>query len=95
MEALEVVRDIAVVVLASVGLLAALMLVITGLLLWRMLAAIRAEVTPIIDSARDTVDTVRATAETVQETVAASSRTTSRGVRVARHALGLLRGQWR
>ncbi len=91
MEALEVVRDIAVVVLGAVGLLAALMMVVTGLLLWRMLAAIRTDISPIIDSVRDTADTVWATAETVQHTVTESAQSTSRAVRIARRVLGLLR----
>ncbi len=95
MEALETVRDIAVVVLGAVALLAVLMMVVTGLLLWRMLAAIRTDVAPIIDSVRDTVDTVRATAETVQHTVTETTESTSRTVRIARRALGLLRGRFR
>lgn len=95
MESLEIVRDIAVVVLASVGLLATLMMVVTGLLLWRMLAGIRTDLGPIIESIRDTVDTVRATTETVQHTVTESAQSTSRTVRVARRALGLLRGRFR
>ena len=49
------VRDIAVVVLAAVALVTTLVLLITGMLVWRLLAAIRADVTPIIQSARETV----------------------------------------
>ena len=46
------VRDIAVIVLAAVALVTTLVLLITGMLVWRLLAAIRADVTPIIQSAR-------------------------------------------
>ena len=81
--------------MAAIGVLAMLMMAVTGLLLWRMLATLRNEVTPIIDSIRDTVDTVRATAETVQGTVADSGQTPSRAVRVVRRAFSLLRGHIR
>lgn len=95
MESLEIVRDIAVIVLALVGLLAAFMLVVTGVLLWRMVAGIRTDMGPIIDSIRDTVDTVRATTETVQHTVTESAQSTSGTMRVARRALRLLRRRFR
>ena len=79
--------------LAAVALVTTLVLVITGLLLWRLLAVIRADVLPIIDSARDTVDTLRGAVETVSEIVTDSAKSTPRVVRTIRRIAGLARGR--
>ena len=92
---LTAVRDIAVVVLGAVALVTTLVLVITGLLVWRLLAAVRADVAPIIGSVRDTVHTVQATVETVGEVVTESTRPAPKAVGTLRRLLGLLRGRFR
>lgn len=81
------VRDIAVVVLAAVALVATLTLLITGMLVWRLLAAIRTDVTPIIHSARETVDTVRDTTELVSDVVKDGTTSTSGALRKFRRVL--------
>ena len=81
------VRDIAVVVLAAVALIATIVLLITGMLVWRLLAAIRADVAPIIQSARDTVDTVRDTTELVSDVVKDGADSTSSAVKKFRRVL--------
>ncbi len=87
------VRDIAVVVLAAVSLVTTLVLLITGLLIWRLLAAVRADVSPIIGAVRDTVETVRATADAVQGAVESTAASSSRTSRVLRRLIGFVRGR--
>ena len=86
------VRDIAVVVLAAVSLVTTMVLVVTGLLIWRLLAAVRADVSPIIGAVRDTVETVRATADAVQGGVESTAASSSRTSRVLRRLIGFVRG---
>ncbi|MCY3895021.1 MAG: hypothetical protein OXG17_00970 [Chloroflexi bacterium] len=81
------VRDIAVVVLAAVALVATLILLITGMLAWRLLAAIRTDVTPIIHSARETVDTVRDTTELVSDVVKDGTSSTAGALKKFRRVL--------
>ncbi len=88
---LDQVRDIAVVVLAAVALVGTLVFVITGLLVWRLIAAVRADVAPIIGAARETVDTVQTTVATVGEMVEQSRRSTPRAIRALRQAFGFTR----
>ncbi len=85
------VRDIAVVVLAAVGLVSTLVVVITALLVWRLIAAVRADVAPIIGAARDTVETVQSTVGTVGEMVAQSSRSTPRAIGALRQVFNFIR----
>ena len=87
------VRDIAVVVLGAVSLMTALVLVITGLLIWRLLAAVRADLSSIIGAVRDTVETVRATADAVQGAVESTAASTSRTSRVTRRLISIVRGR--
>ena len=88
------VRDIAVVVLAAVALVTTLVLLITGMLVWRLLAAIRADVTPIIQSARDTVDTVRETTELVSDVVKDGTSSTSGALKKFRRVLNVALRWW-
>ena len=88
------VRDIAVVVLAAVALVTTLVLLITGMLVWRLLAAIRADVTPIIQSARDTVDTVRETTELVSDVVKDGTSSTSGALKKLRRVLNMALRWW-
>ena len=89
------VRDIAVVVLAAVALVTTVVLLITGMLVWRLLAAIRADVAPIIQSARETVDTVRDTTELVSEVVKDGASSTSGGLKKFRRVLQMALRWWR
>ena len=88
------VRDIAVVVLGAVALITTLVIVITGLLLWRLVATIRADTAPIIGAVRDTVQTVQATVDTVSHAVTESTRSTPKAAGMARRLLGLIRGRF-
>ena len=88
------VRDIAVVVLAAVALVTTLVLLITGMLVWRLLAAIRADVTPIIQSARETVDTVRETTELVSDVVKDGTSSTSGALKKVRRILNMSMRWW-
>ena len=88
------VRDIAVVVLAAVALVTTVVLLITGMLVWRLLAAIRADVAPIIQSARETVDTVRDTTELVSEVVKDGASSTSGGLKKFRRVLQMALRWW-
>ncbi len=88
------VRDIAVVVLAAVALVTTLVLLITGMLVWRLLAAIRADVTPIIQSARETVDTVRETTELVSDVVKDGTSSTSGALKKIRRVLNMSLRWW-
>ena len=88
------VRDIAVVVLAAVALVTTLVLLITGMLVWRLLAAIRADVTPIIQSARETVDTVRETTELVSDVVKDGTSSTSGALKKLRRVLKMALRWW-
>ncbi len=88
------VRDIAVVVLAAVALVTTLVLLITGMLVWRLLAAIRADVTPIIQSARETVDTVRETTDLVSEVVKDGATSTSGALKKFRRVLQMALRWW-
>ncbi len=88
------VRDIAVVVLAAVALVTTLVFLITGMLVWRLLAAIRADVTPIIQSARETVDTVRETTELVSDAVKDGASSTSGALKKFRRILNMSLRWW-
>jgi hypothetical protein len=89
------VRDIAVVVLAAVALVTTIVILITGMLVWRLLAAIRADVTPIIQSAQETVDTVRETTELVSDVVKDGTSSTSGALRKFRRVLQMALRWWR
>lgn len=89
------VRDIAVVVLAAVALVTTIVLLITGMLVWRLLAAIRTDVIPIIESARATVDTVRDTTELVSDVVKDGASSTSGGLKKFRRVLQMALRWWR
>ena len=78
------IRDLAVVVLAATAVSATLVLAITGLLVWRLLAVIRTELLPIAGSLRETIDTVRDTVDTVGNVVTNSSDPSSRTIRIFR-----------
>jgi hypothetical protein len=78
------IRDLAVVVLAAVAVSATLVMAITGLLVWRLLAVIRTELLPIAGSLRETIDTVRDTVDTVGNVVTESSGPSSRAIRMFR-----------
>ena len=71
------IRDLAVVVLAAVAVSATLVMAITGLLVWRLLAVIRTEL-------RETIDTERVTVDTVGNVVTESSGPSSRAIRIFR-----------
>lgn len=88
------VRDIAVVVLAAVALVGTIVLLITGMLVWRLLAVIRADVAPIIQSARDTVDTVRDTTELVSDVVKDGTSSTSGALKKFRRVLQMALRWW-
>lgn len=88
------VRDIAVVVLAAVALVATIVLLITGMLVWRLLAAIRADVAPIVQSARETVDTVRDTTELVSDVVKDGTSSTSGALKKFRRVLQMALRWW-
>ena len=88
------VRDIAVVVLAAVALVTTLVLLITGMLVWRFLAAIRTDVAPIIQSARETVDTVRDTTELVSDAVKDGTSSTSGAFKKLRRVLQMALRWW-
>ena len=68
------VRDIAVVLLATVMLITTMVLVITALFVWRLIAAIRADIAPILGSVRETANAVRETVDTVGDSVKESAR---------------------
>ncbi len=89
------VRDIAVVVLAAVALVATIVLLITGMLVWRLLAVIQADVAPIIQSARETVDTVRDTTELVSDVVKDGTSSTSGALKKFRRVLQMALRWWR
>lgn len=89
------VRDIAVVVLAAVALVTTIVILITGMLVWRLLAAIRTDVTPIIQSAQETVDTVRETTELVSDVVKDGTSSTSGALRKFRRVLQMALRWWR
>ena len=89
------VRDIAVVVLAAVALVTTIVILITGMLVWRLLAAIRTDVTPIIQSAQQTVDTVRETTELVSDVVKDGTSSTSGALRKFRRVLQMALRWWR
>ncbi len=89
------VRDIAVVVLAAVALVTTIVILITGMLVWRLLAAIRTDVTPIIQSARETVDTVKDTTELVSDVVKDGTSSTSGALRKFRRVLQMALRWWR
>ena len=89
------VRDIAVVVLAAVALVTTIVILITGMLVWRLLAAIRADVTPIIQSAQETVDTVRETTELVSDVVKDGTSSTSGALKKFRRVLQMALRWWR
>ena len=82
------------VVLAAVALVTTLVLLITGMLVWRLLAAIRADVTPIIQSARETVDTVRETTELVSDVVKDGTSSTSGALKKIRRVLNMSLCWW-
>lgn len=88
------VRDIAVVVLAAVALVVTIVLLITGMLVWRLLAAIRADVAPIIQSAQDTIDTVRDTTELVSDVVRDGTSSTSGALKKFRRVLQMALRWW-
>jgi len=88
------VRDIAVVVLAAVGIITTLVILITGMLMWRLIAALRADLAPIIASVRDTAETVRATAVTVSDVVADTARGPSGVLGAVHRAWKVARGRW-
>lgn len=88
------VRDIAVVVLAAVALVMTIVLLITGMLVWRLLAAVRTDVAPIIQSARETVDTVRDTTELVSEVVKDGTTSTSGALKKLRRVLPMAIRWW-
>ncbi len=88
------VRDIAVVVLAAVALVSTIILLITGMLVWRLLAAIRADVAPIVHSARETVDTVRETTELVSDAVRDGTTSTSGALKKFRRVLNVALRWW-
>ncbi len=92
---LENVRDIAVVALAAVWLVATLMMVITGVLVWRLIAVVRADISPILRSARSTVETVQDTVETVGDAVKDSAASTPRTVKGLRRAARYASWFWR
>ncbi len=85
------VRDIAVVVLAAALLMTTLVMIVTGLLVWRLLAAIRSDISPIFGSLRDTADTVRATTDALGQAFQESARSTPRSMQLARRLTRLLR----
>ena len=78
------VRDIAVVVLAAVALLTSLIMIVTGLLLWRLLAMVRADISPILGSLRDTADTVKGTTEAVSQAVQESAQSMPMSTQILR-----------
>ncbi len=88
------VRDIAVVVLAAVALVATLVMLITGMLVWRLLAAIRTDIAPIVQSARETVNTVRDTTELVSDVVKDGTSSTSGAVKKFRRVLRMALRWW-
>ena len=82
------------VVLAAVALVTTIVLLITGMLVWRLLAAIRADVAPIIQSARETVETVRDTTELVSDAVKDGTTSTSGAFKKFRRVLQMALRWW-
>jgi hypothetical protein len=83
---LEVVRDIAIILLALESLVIGIVLIVTLGRLRELLAVLRDEVTPVLKSLQDTVRTVRGTANIVGNTVVTPL------IRVNSVSTGILRG---
>jgi hypothetical protein len=76
------VRDLAVVLLATVMFITTIVLVITALFVWRLIAAIRTDIAPILGTVRETADTVRETVDTVGDSVKESVRPSAGTIRL-------------
>ena len=77
------IRDIAVVLLATVMLVTTMVLVITGDFVWRLIAAIREDIAPIFGAVRETADSVRDTVDTVGDSVKESAQPSAGIIRLA------------
>lgn len=65
---METARDILVILLAFLSIVVVVLLVILIYQVWSLVRLIRGEVTPILESVRQTTSTVKGTAEFVSET---------------------------
>ena len=88
------VRDIAIVVLGAVSLITILVFIVTALLVWRLIAAIRTDIGPIFASVRDTANTVRATVDLVRDTVDETTRPSTGVFSALRRAAKFARGRF-
>jgi hypothetical protein len=80
----ETIRDLAVILLAALSLIATLSLVLMVISVWRLVGVLRDEVHPLLRSLAETSETVKGTARFVSETVAKPS------ARAAGTAVGVL-----
>ncbi|NLV74504.1 MAG: hypothetical protein GXY52_07460 [Chloroflexi bacterium] len=66
---LEIVRDIAIVLLAVVSIIIGILLIVTLARIRELILILRNEVTPVLTSIKDTTKTVKGTATIVTDTV--------------------------
>ena len=69
MDWLGATRDVVIIFVALVSLVANVLLIMLGLRLWTMVKELRAEITPIVASVNRTSDTIRGTTTVIGDVV--------------------------